>query len=68
MANGLQIVERRAFSIVEAAQMYGVSRATVYKLIEQNKLETVKIGSRRLVPLPAIDALLSAGAQISSAA
>lgn len=68
MANGLQTLERRAFSIVEAAQMCGVSRATVYKLIEQNKLETVKIGSRRLVPLPAIDALLSAGAQISSAA
>jgi excisionase family DNA binding protein len=53
MANGLQILERRAFSIVEAAQMCGVSRATVYKLIEQNKLETVKIGSRRLVgPTP----------------
>ena len=68
MANGLQIVERRAFSIVEAAQMCAISRATVYKLIEQNKLETVKIGSRRLVPLSAIDALLSAGAQISSAA
>jgi excisionase family DNA binding protein len=68
MANGLQIVERRAFSIVEAAQMCGLSRATVYKLIEQNKLETVKIGSRRLVPLSAIDALLRAGAQISSAA
>jgi predicted DNA-binding transcriptional regulator AlpA len=40
MANGLQILERRAFSIVEAAQMCGVSRATVYKLIEQNKLDT----------------------------
>jgi excisionase family DNA binding protein len=48
--------------------MCAISRATVYKLIEQNKLETVKIGSRRLVPLSTIDALLSAGAQISSAA
>ena len=54
MANGLEIVERRAFSIVEAAQMCAISRATGYKLIEQNKLETAKIGSRRLVPLSAI--------------
>jgi excisionase family DNA binding protein len=38
-----------------------LSRATIYRLIEQKKLATLKIGSRRLVPVGAIDALLSGG-------
>jgi excisionase family DNA binding protein len=52
--------ERRAVSIVEAARICGLSRATVYRLIAQKKLATVKIGSRRIVPLTSIDALLNA--------
>lgn len=39
--------------------MCGLSRATVYKLIAQKKLMTIKIGGRRLVPVAAIDALLA---------
>jgi hypothetical protein len=38
-------------------------RATLYRLIEQNKLATLKIGARRLVPVGSIDALLKGGAQ-----
>ena len=51
--------QRRAVSIVEAARICGLSRATVYRLIAQKKLMTVKIGARRLVPLAAIDVLLA---------
>jgi excisionase family DNA binding protein len=50
---------RRAVSIVDAAHMCGLSRATVYRLIAQKKLMTIKIGARRLVPVAAIDALLA---------
>jgi excisionase family DNA binding protein len=50
---------RRAVSIVETAHMCGLSRATVYRLIAQKKLMTIKIGARRLVPVAAIDALLT---------
>ena len=50
---------RRAVSIVEAAHICGLSRATVYRLIAQKKLTTIKIGARRLVPVAAIDALLA---------
>lgn len=55
--------ERRALSIEETAKTCGLSRATIYQLIEQKKLGTLKIGSRRLVPVGALNALLSGGAQ-----
>jgi excisionase family DNA binding protein len=63
MSSNLQKLDRRALSIKEAAQTCGLSRATLYRLIEQNKLATLKIGSRRLVTVAAIDALLNGGAQ-----
>ena len=54
-------IEKRALSIAEAAQTCGLSRATLYRLIEQKKLLTVKLGARRLVPVAALDALLNGG-------
>jgi excisionase family DNA binding protein len=63
MSNTTQKQERRALSIEEAAETCGLSRATIYRLIEQKKLTTLKIGARRLVPVGAIDALLNGGAK-----
>lgn len=57
------IIEKRALSIAEAAQTCGLSRATLYRLIEQKKLLTVKLGARRLVPVAALDALLNGGSR-----
>ena len=54
--------ERRALSIEEAAKTCGLSRATLYRLLNDGKLTTIKVGARRLVPVGAIDALLSGGA------
>jgi excisionase family DNA binding protein len=47
MPNILVKQERRALSIRETAQTCGLSRATIYRLIEQAKLTTLKIGARR---------------------
>jgi excisionase family DNA binding protein len=55
-------VERRALSIPEAAATCGISRATLYRLLSDGKLTTVKIGDRRLVPIVALDALINGGA------
>ncbi len=63
MTTNLQLQERRALSIRETAQVCGISRATIYRLIAERKLTTLKIGARRLVPLGAIDALLNGAAQ-----
>jgi excisionase family DNA binding protein len=55
--------ERRALSIEETAKTCGLSRATLYRLIADGSLATLKIGARRLVPVAAIDALLNGGAR-----
>ena len=55
--------ERRALSINEAAGTCGLSRATLYRLMAEGRLATLKIGARRLVPIAAIDRLLSVGAE-----
>ena len=58
MPNNIQLPERRALSVEEAARAVGISRATLYRLVQQKRLATVKIGSRRLVPVTALDNLL----------
>jgi excisionase family DNA binding protein len=54
--------ERKALSVAETARAVGISRATIYRLIGKKRLATLKIGSRRLIPVTAIDALLNGGA------
>ena len=63
MQSNLPIQQRRAVSIREAAQCCSLSRATIYRLIADGKLTTLKIGARRLVPVASIDALLNGGVQ-----
>jgi excisionase family DNA binding protein len=63
MSNSAQPQRRLALSVKEAAQACGLSRATIYRLIADGKLATLKIGARRLVPIGAIDALLAGGAK-----
>jgi excisionase family DNA binding protein len=63
MSSNTQMPERRALSIRETATTCGLSRATLYRLIADGKLTTLKIGARRLVPIAAIDALLNEGSR-----
>ena len=44
-----------AVRVERAAEIMGVSRAHVFRLIQSGKLRTVKSGSRRLVPLASIE-------------
>jgi excisionase family DNA binding protein len=53
-------LERKAYSVDQTAEITDLSPATVWRLIAAKKLATVKVGGRRLVPSPSIDALLSA--------
>jgi excisionase family DNA binding protein len=45
---------RRLLTVPEACEQLRVSRWTVNRLIQTRALRTIKIGSRRLVPLDAI--------------
>ena len=49
---------RRALSIPEFCKAYGLSRSTVYRMMAEGTLPSVKIGKRRLVPVDAAEALL----------
>lgn len=55
-------MEKRALQVKEAAAQYGISRSTIYKLMADGTLQTVKLGGRRLIPRDAMEALLKAGA------
>jgi len=49
-------VERLTYTVEEAAEMLGISRALAYR---RGVLPTVKIAGRRLVPKVALDKMLA---------
>jgi excisionase family DNA binding protein len=61
MNSDLERGVRYAVSMHEAAVACNLSRSTLYRLLAQGKITTVKIGSRRLVPLSSIHDLLRVG-------
>jgi excisionase family DNA binding protein len=63
MSTNNKDVKRLAMSIREAELASGLSRATLYRLIANGRLLTLKIGARRLVTVGALDALLSEGSK-----
>lgn len=48
----------RLIAIKQAIYEIGIGRTTIYELIKDGKLKTVKIGRRRLVPSEAIEELI----------
>ena len=53
---------KKLISIEEACQILGVGRTSVYRLISDNKLQTLHIGRRHLVVMESIDRLLKEAA------
>ena len=60
-------VVRKALSVEKAAQMLGISRSMGFKLIRSGELRSVKAGTRRLVPVAAVDEFIEQNSQISPA-
>lgn len=48
---------RRFLSIAEAASRLGLARITAYRMAADGRLPSVKLGSRRLVPIAALEAI-----------
>lgn len=48
-----------AYSIREACEATSLGRSTLYKWIDQKKLETVRIGGRRLIKAESLQKFLS---------
>ncbi|MGF1668196.1 MAG: helix-turn-helix domain-containing protein [Acidimicrobiia bacterium] len=55
------IRERVALSVTETCCALGVSRSTVYRLINDGRLRPVHLGRRVLIPLSELDRLMSSG-------
>jgi len=51
--------QKLAYSVREAAALTGLGRSTIYVLLGQKKLMSLRIGGRRLIPHDALVALLS---------
>ncbi len=58
-------VVRKALSVKLAAEMLGVSRSMGFKLIRSGELRSVKAGTRRLVPVAAVDEFIEQNSQVS---
>lgn len=47
-----------SLSVEEAAEATSLSRATIYRRIQDRSLSTVRVGGRRLIPLASLEAML----------
>ncbi|WP_417618123.1 helix-turn-helix domain-containing protein [Parasphingorhabdus sp.] len=59
-------MEPQLVSIAVSCQLLSLGRTTIYRLISQGQLETVKIGRRTLVKMESIKFLISEGAPSSN--
>jgi excisionase family DNA binding protein len=50
--------DRLVYTVVEAADLLGISRSHAYEMIARNELAHVRLGRRVLVPKRAVLALL----------
>ena len=59
--------DQRSHSVPSTARILDVSERTVWRMIWEDELESVKLRGRRVVPDAAIDRLLEAGTGTSRA-
>lgn len=52
---------RMTRTVEETLPILGVSRPTLYKLINDGQLRSIKVGRKILIPLSAIDEFLNGG-------
>jgi excisionase family DNA binding protein len=56
---GHRRVDRLAVSVDDTAGMLGVAPLTIRRMIRDGKLPRIKVGSRTVIPIAAIDRLLN---------
>ena len=54
--------ERRVITVNEAAVMLRISRGAAYEAAKRQEIPSIRIGRRLLVPLAALERMLSGGA------
>jgi excisionase family DNA binding protein len=51
--------DRLVYTVAEAGELLGISRAFAYELISRGELPVIRLGRRRLVPKAALLALIA---------
>ncbi|MEN9717507.1 MAG: hypothetical protein RIQ99_385 [Pseudomonadota bacterium] len=54
-------MQQLTLSIAETCSTLSLSRSSIYKLINEERLRTIKIGSRTLITMESIQALVDKG-------
>ena len=55
--------ERKTLTVPEAAELLGIGRGTAYESIRRGELPAIRLGKRLLVPVEALNRMLSAAAR-----
>ena len=53
--------DRLVYTVAEAGQLLGISRAFAYELVARGEIPVIRLGRRRLVPKVALIALIAEG-------
>jgi excisionase family DNA binding protein len=52
-------ISKRLISVKDAAQRLGIATITAYRMCENGRLKSIRIGGRRLIAEATIDALIA---------
>jgi len=55
-------LNRKTYKVNEVAEVLGLSRTTIYKLINLGELQRIKLGASTLIAADSVDALLQRNA------
>jgi excisionase family DNA binding protein len=53
-----EAIERLALSVKDAARLLGLGRSTIYRLIGEGELQTIKLGNRTLIKMASLRSLI----------
>jgi excisionase family DNA binding protein len=59
-------LQPKAFSVKETQHRTGLGKSTVFQLLKEGQLTSVKVGNKRLVHASSVDRLLKTGAEIAA--
>ncbi len=57
--SGRQTMQKRTYSVEEAAKILGIGRSAAYQALRTGEIPAIRIGRRLLVPVQALEQLLS---------
>ena len=60
------MTDRLTYTVPEVAEMLGISRSTAYVCVRRGEIPALKLAGRVVISRVAFDALLAAGASVST--